>query len=326
MNAHKRLVPLVVFLALLSATSRLAARDYEGSFARTLKVAGPVELEVTTGSGNIDVRSGDASTVQVRGTIHVNRRVGADAAERKIQYLESNPPIEQSGNYIRVGKISDPEIRRHISISYEVVVPAATRLRSETGSGDQAIEGIKGPVKASTGSGNIRASSLDDEARVDTGSGDIELASLSGAVYAETGSGNIRANRLAGMVRAHTGSGDIRLEGNSTGPVRAETGSGNVEVHGVQGALHAQTGSGNIIVEGEPRGDWKLETGSGNVSMHLPPQVGLSLYAHTGSGNIDSNLPITVQGKISRSELRGTVRGGGSLVDVGTGSGDIHIE
>jgi DUF4097 and DUF4098 domain-containing protein YvlB len=128
------------------------------------------------------------------------------------------------------------------------------------------------------------------------------------------------------MVRAHTGSGDIRLEGNSTGPVRAETGSGNVEVHGVQGALHAQTGSGNIIVEGEPRGDWKLETGSGNVSMHLPPQVGLSLYAHTGSGNIDSNLPITVQGKISRSELRGTVRGGGSLVDVGTGSGDIHIE
>lgn len=325
MNAYKRFVPLVVFLCVLVAAP-LAARDYEGSFERTLKVAGPVELEVTTGSGNIDVRSGEASTVRVRGTIRVSRRVGAEAAERKIQYLESNPPVEQSGNFIRVGRISDPEIRRHISISYELVVPAATRLRSETGSGDQAIEGIKGPVKASTGLGNIRVSSLDDEARLDTGSGDIELASLSGAVYAQTGSGNIRANRLAGMVRAHTGSGDIRLEGNSTGPVRADTGSGNVEVRGVQGALHAQTGSGNIVVQGEPRGDWKLETGSGNVSMHLPPQVGFSLYAHTGSGNIDSNLPITIQGKLSRSELRGTVRGGGSLVEVGTGSGDIHIE
>jgi hypothetical protein len=326
MKAYKRLVPLVVFLALVATAGTLAASDYQGSFDRTLKVTGPVELEVTTGSGNIGVHPGDASTVQVHATIRVSRRVGAGEAQRKIQYLESTPPIEQTGNYIRIGKISDPGIRRHVSISYDLVVPAATQLRAETGSGDQAIEGIKGPVKASTGSGNIRVSSLDDEARLDTGSGDIELASLGGAVYAETGSGNIRASRLAGLVRAHTGSGDIRLEGNSSGPVRAETGSGNVEVRGVQGALRAQTGSGNITVEGEPRGDWHLETGSGNVSMHLPPQVGLNLYAHTGSGNIDSNLPITVQGKISRSEIRGTVRGGGSLVEVGTGSGDIHIE
>jgi len=326
MNTRKRLVPLVVILALFAAASRLAASEYEGSFERKLNVAGPVELEVTTGSGNIDVHSGDASTVQVRGTIRVSRSVGADAAARRIQYLQSNPPIEQSGSYIRVGRISDPELRRHISISYEIVVPVATRLRSDTGSGDQAIEGIKGPVKASTGSGNIRASSLDDEARLDTGSGDIELAALSGAVYAETGSGNIRANHLAGMVRAHTGSGDIRLEGNSTGPVKADTGSGNVEIHGVQGALRAQTGSGNIVIQGEPRGDWKLETGSGNVSMHLPPQAGFNLYAHTGSGSINSDLPITIQGKLSRSELRGTVRGGGSLVEVSTGSGDIHIE
>jgi hypothetical protein len=326
MNAYKRLVPLALLLALVATAGPLAASDYQGSFDRTLKVAGPVELEVTTGSGNIGVHRGDASTVQVHATIQVSRRVGADEAQRKIQYLQSNPPIEQTGNYIRIGKISDPAIRRHVSISYDLVVPAATQLRAETGSGDQAIEGIKGPVKASTGSGNIRVSSLDDEARLDTGSGDIELASLGGAVYAETGSGNIRASRLAGMVRAHTGSGDIRLEGNSSGPVRVDTGSGNVEVRGVQGALRAQTGSGNIIVEGEPRGDWKLDTGSGNVSMQLPSQVGLNLHAHTGSGSIESNLPITVQGKISRSEIRGSVRGGGSLVEIGTGSGDIHIE
>ncbi|MBZ5515376.1 MAG: DUF4097 family beta strand repeat-containing protein [Acidobacteriia bacterium] len=326
MNARKWLLPVVVFLTLFAAAGRLAADDHAGSFERTLKVTGPVELEITTGSGNIAVRSGDASAVQVRGTIRVSRRVGAEAAQQKVQYLESNPPIEQSGNFIRVGRIPDPEMRRHISISYEIAVPAATRLRSETGSGDQTIENIKGPVKASTGSGSLHASGLEDEARLTTGSGDIELASLAGAVYAETGSGSIRAERLAGQVRAHTGSGDIHLEGSSIGPVKAETGSGNVEIHGVQGILNAQTGSGSIIIQGEPRGDWKLETGSGNVMMQLPAQAGFSLYAHTGSGSINSNLPITVQGKLSRSELRGTVRGGGSLVEVGTGSGDIRIE
>jgi hypothetical protein len=326
MNACKRFVPLAVFLALVATTGTLAASDYQGSFDRTLKVTAPVELEVTTSSGNIVVHPGNALTVQVHATIQVSRRVGADDAQKKIQYLQNHPPIEQTGSYIRIGKIADPAILRQVSISYDLVVPAATQLRAQTGSGDQAIEGIKGPVKASAGSGNIRVSGLNDEARLDTGSGDIELASLGGAVYAETGSGNIRASGLAGTVRARTGSGDIRLEGKSSGPVSVDTGSGNVEVRGVQGALRAQTGSGNIIVEGEPRGDWKLGTGSGNVSMQLPSQVGLNLHAHTGSGSIESNLPITIQGKMSRSEIRGTVRGGGPLVEIGTGSGDIHIE
>ena len=91
-------------------------------------------------------------------------------------------------------------------------------------------------------------------------------------------------------------------------------------------SLHAETGSGDITAFGEPGGDWKLETGSGNVTLKLSAQAAFSLHAHTGSGNIESNHPITVQGKVSRTELRGVVRGGGSLVNVGTGSGDIHIE
>ena len=36
--------------------------------------------------------------------------------------MEANPPILQSGNDLRIGHIDDPELRRNISISYEVVV------------------------------------------------------------------------------------------------------------------------------------------------------------------------------------------------------------
>jgi len=304
------------------------ARTVEGSFTRTLKVTGPVELTVTTGSGNIDVRPGDAASVQVRGLIrvHDNWQLSSEQAERKVRALESNPPIEQKGNVIRIGRITDPELRRHVSLSYALVVPVETRVTSDTGSGDQSIAGVRGPVRAETGSGSIRISRVVDIVRVKTGSGDIELDTIKAAVYAETGSGNIRASGIEGGFTASTGSGDVRLAQTASGPVNVETGSGNVEASGVQGLLHAHTGSGNITVDGKPLGDWKLDTGSGNLTLRLPAQAAFNLYAHTGSGDISTNREITVQGKIGRHELRGKVGGGGPLVDVGTGSGDIRID
>ncbi len=317
-----------VFAAMLTMASVLVARGVEGSFDRTLKVTGPVELDITTGSGNIEIRTGDAATVRVHGIIHVSDRWGStrEGAEKKVRYLEDNPPIQQNGNILRIGHIDDPELRRHVSISYALEVPVETRLHSETGSGDQTIAGVRGPVKASTGSGNIKVSGTGDETRVDTGSGDIELNSIKGGVFAETGSGNIRATGVAGAIRAHTGSGDLRFEQTSEDPVKADTGSGNVELSGVRGSLRASTGSGDITAQGEPRGDWKLDTGSGNVTMRVPSSANFSLYAHTGSGSVNTNLPITITGKVGGHELRGKVGTGGSLVDVGTGSGDIRIE
>src|SRR5437667_12269065 len=113
--------------ALLSvATAGVARAAAEGSFERTLKVTGPLELDVSTGSGHIDVRTGDSSTVRIRGTIRASSggwRSSDDDAERKVRYLESNPPIEQSGNYIKIGHAEDRELMRNVSISYDLVVP-----------------------------------------------------------------------------------------------------------------------------------------------------------------------------------------------------------
>jgi hypothetical protein len=54
--------------------------------------------------------------------------------EQRVHAIESNPPIQQNGNVIRIGHMEDPELRRGISVSYEVTVPAETKLRSQTGS------------------------------------------------------------------------------------------------------------------------------------------------------------------------------------------------
>ncbi len=323
----------IAFLALVTLPTTTAisahASTTEGSFDRTLKITGPVDLDVTTGSGHIDVRTGDAASLRVHGTIRASTgwHVSTQEAEEKVRRLEANPPIEQNGNVIRIGRIEDRQLSRNVSISYELVVPVETRLHSQTGSGNQTIEGVRGPVNAGTGSGSLRISNIGDELRASTGSGDIRLDSVKGSVHASTGSGSIRAIGIAGGFVASTGSGDVKLEQTTDGDGKVETGSGSVELTGVRGSLRVRTGSGDITAAGEPKSEWNLHTGSGGVTVHLPPQAAFDLDAETSSGHISTEHPITIQGTVGRrGELRGKVRGGGFRLEVRTGSGNIRIE
>jgi hypothetical protein len=161
-NPTFRLLGTVLTVAAILALPSLLSAS-EGSFDRSLPVTGAVDLEVTTGSGHIHVRTGGGGTVEVHAVIKARDHWGDPSAEEKVRQIEANPPIEQDGNTIRVGHISDPSLSRNVSIDYDLVVPAETRLHSETGSGDQSIEGIAGPLRASTGSGRIEAMRIGGE-------------------------------------------------------------------------------------------------------------------------------------------------------------------
>jgi hypothetical protein len=196
-QVKKRLLSAALMLAgLLLAAAPPLLWGAEGSFERSLHVTGPVDLQVSTGAGAIHVRAGDSQTVQVRGTIKAHDHWGGMSAEDKVRQLESNPPIEQDGNAIRIGHISESELGHNVSISYDLVVPKQTRLRAETGSGDQSVEGIQGPLKAETGSGGIRITRISSEVHAETGSGDIQIESVQGSVTANTGILYIPANCL----------------------------------------------------------------------------------------------------------------------------------
>lgn len=311
----------LIVLALQAVPAMASA---EGTFQRTLEVSGPVHLDVNTGSGQIQVRPGSSSRVQITGHIKVTDWFGGNA-EEKVKRLQDNPPIQQSGNDIRVGHVDDPELRRNVSISYEITVPAETQVRAHSGSGNQSVEGIRGPVEVDAGSGGLKVSGIGDYVHAGTGSGDIDIDHVKGSVRARTGSGSIRATGVGGGFEADTGSGQITLEQTAPGAVRAETGSGGVELHGVRGSLEAKAGSGSIRAEGSPTGAWSVHTGSGTVQLRLPSDAAFDLDAHTSSGSISVDHPVTVQGAMGRKEVRGKVRGGGVPVEVETGSGNIEI-
>jgi DUF4097 and DUF4098 domain-containing protein YvlB len=301
----------------------------EGSFDRTLKVTGRVNLEVATGSGSIKIREGGSSVVEVHGAIQA-RDDWRSKAQDKLRYLESSPPIVQTGNTIQIGRIEDEAYRNNVSISYEILVPADTQVEATTGSGSEKISGVHGPVQAHTGSGSIALRDIGDDVIAQTGSGSIELDQVIGDMDATTGSGSIRGSGIAGSVKAQTGSGSITIamisaERGGSRDAEVSTSSGSIDVTGVHGTLRAENGSGTITISGTPNGEWKVDSSSGGVRLQLDSDASCDLVAHASSGEIRVDLPFTTTGSATRHEIRGKVRGGGHPIDVRVGSGGIIV-
>jgi hypothetical protein len=189
-----------------------SAADVNGSFERTLTVSGPVELDIVTGSGDVIVRKGESGSVRVKGIIQVS---GNQDIAGSIRDLELHPPIQQDGNHILIGPVEGKGAGWPASIDYEIVAPAETRLTVKGGSSDLSIEGVRGPVKATTGSGDIRLDSIEDGIEAHTGSGDIRMRPTGGGkIEVETGSGDVVLHlpSQGGFdLSAHTRTGELSV-------------------------------------------------------------------------------------------------------------------
>ncbi|MGD0831515.1 MAG: DUF4097 family beta strand repeat-containing protein [Terracidiphilus sp.] len=264
------------------ALAALPALASEATFERTLAVSGRVDLSVATGSGSIHVTRGADNQVHIYGKV----KSGWGGSEERVREIATHPPVEQTGNIIRIG--GHHESFHNISIDYEIQAPVNAFLSASSGSGDVTVDGVGENARLSTGSGSIRATGLH------------------GGFTADTGSGNIDAEQ--------TGSGDVK----------AETGSGNIDLRSLHGGLRAHTGSGNIKVNGTPTTEWNLETGSGNAELSAG-NAAFTLDASTGSGNIHTDQEMLTQGTQSQHHVVGKINGGGPTVRIETGSGDIRV-
>ena len=296
-----------LLLSTLLCFASMAFASSDGQFTKDLTVNGTVDLEVSTGSGEIHVHPGSGNTVHIVGSIHVSSWGGGNS-EEKVRRIEQNPPVEQMGSLIKIGKNNDPELFHNVSISYDITAPSNTRVAANSGSGEIEIQGFQGRLSADTGSGNI------------------SLRDIQGEVRTHTGSGRISAENVGAPFTGSTGSGNLDVALNSKGDVDVHTGSGSIHVDKAIGSLRARAGSGSIHAAGTPSGNWSAQTGSGSVTLQLAEATNFDVDVSTGSGDLHFAKPVTVQGKLSKHEIHGKVGNGGPKVEVHTGSGDIEID
>ena len=261
----------------------------EGSFDRSLSVSGPVNLDVTTEAGGITVLSGSPGSLQVHAILKAQGDwLGSGDVKRRIDELERNPPVEQTGNRIRIGYVQDRALLKGISIRFELQAPPTTQLRARADSGGIRVDGIQGPVDCQTASGGIRIHAVKADVRAAADSGGIDLNHITGAVFARVASGGIDASEVAGSIDAQTDSGGIQVSQTKPAPIRAKADSGAVRVRLTPGSGY----------------DLSVEADSGPISV---PEM-------------------TVRSGFSAHHVEGKVGSGGPLVQIRVDSGSVKVE
>jgi len=196
----------------------------------------------------------------------------------------------------------------HGSVHFEVQVPTQTQTELRTGGGSVEISSLRGESQLKTSGGSIKVSGLNGRLDAKTSGGSIHLREVTGDARVDTSGGPIEVAELEGSLNAHTSGGSIRVE-RVTGYVEAKTSGGPISVN---------FGRGNA------RGG-VLETSGGSIEAELYRSANLEIDASTSGGSVTSDLPIRVVGKISGSNLHGSLGSGGETLRLHTSGGSIHI-
>jgi hypothetical protein len=294
-------------------TEAQGAADTEELVRRqSFEVDGPVELDIGTGPGRIDVRLVEGGSVHVevrhephgenpfaQGVSSLMNWIGSQFGN--LEQTEGSLPAEA----VRQTRIDLTEGRlvvrtpkdmhlRNVAIAVSVQAPVGSHVTAKSGSGELVVSGPAGRLDLNTGSGTVSTDQASAPAKVDTGSGVVRLGPMAAGVRVKTGSGDVEVAAVGGPSTVITGSGDVWL-GAVSNDVMVRTGSGHLTIAAASaGQLELHTGSGTLRVgvkEGNPA-EIDVSSGSGSARSDLrlsttPPETAppLRIRGRTGSGS-----------------------------------------
>lgn len=140
---------------------------------------------------------------------------------------------------------------------------------------------------------------------------DMELVTHNGPIRITDIQGEVNATTHNGKVTAETISGTTQLKTHNGSVVCTDI-SGDSELHTHNGSIKAYYSESAPSVC-----DVSMTTHNGGIEFVSPPNFSASINASTHNGSINTDLPIMVIGKVSKSRLTGKI---------GTGEGKLHLE
>ncbi|PKH85810.1 DUF4097 family beta strand repeat-containing protein [Colwellia sp. Bg11-28] len=140
-----------------------------------------------------------------------------------------------------------------------------------------------------------------------------------------TSGGSIEIEDLEGEVDAYTSGGSISLE-DIQGNVDIKTSGGSLDLDNIIGKIDAHTSGGSIELKlpTKPTKDSKVKTSGGSITAYLVKNVAVNLSAKTSGGRVSSEF--TVDGKITKRSIEGTINGGGPELVLKTSGGSVRIK
>jgi DUF4097 and DUF4098 domain-containing protein YvlB len=284
-----------------------SARDY---VHKSFRVEPGGKLMVDSDTGSIEVSSGGMDQVRVEVERELRGRTDLEA-EQNLKQVRLD--FRQDGNDVFI-YARRPEDRfgsnwgSRLRLRFVVLVPDKYSLDLKTGGGGITVNDLEGTVRAHTLGGSL------------------SFGQIKGSVNGETSGGGISLQGGTGPVDVETMGGSIKI-GKVNGPVKAHTSGGSITVEEVQGRIEASTlgGSVSATLTRQPEEDCELSTSGGSIHARLSRNLNLNLDAGTSGGSVRTNIPVTMQGEISKSRLNATMNGGGPVLRLHTLGGSISI-
>jgi len=325
---YTRPVPVTLRFALLFASILAVAPPAAAQrfmFDRSFDAGTETTLDITTERGKIDITTGDADHLVIKGTVtvRVGINVPANAATLAKQLADKPTTMEESGGMIRVRPPREDDVSRAVTVSYEIRVPPHAVVTATSDSGAIAVHGVGGALTVKTQSSAISLSALGGRATITTGSGAVSLTGAAGPVAVRTQSSGITMRELRGNLEAHTQSGSVTATFSAPGDVAVETGSSEISLTGVEGSLTTTTESGRTTVTGKATKSWTASSTSGAIRLAVGTG-GLTIDATTNSGSV-AIVGLRVDGTNEKRRVSGTVGRGGPTVRAKSRSGSIRI-
>jgi len=138
--------------------------------------------------------------------------------------------------------------------------------------------------------------------KLTTHNGAVEITNIEGTMDATTHNGKVAATDVNGSATFETHNGSVACRG-IAGDAELKTHNGSVKAYYSENAQ-------SIC-------DISIVTYNGSIEFTGPPNFSGLVEASTRNGSVHTEVPITISGKISKSEIRGTI---------GTGDGKLHLE
>jgi hypothetical protein len=270
----------------LLATGLFALNVHADGYIKSYPISTRANVRVDTNDGSVTVTTGNTQQVEFRVDY-------AGHVLNKSVQIDSH----QQGDEV--------ELTARIPVRFFISLGMTRRFHIEVRMPKDA------DLQVRTSDGSIKANGISGSIDLHSSDGAISVSSLKGTVRLHTSDGSIEASDLDGKCDALSSDGRIRLSGRFD-VLSAKTSDGSVGIEALRGS---KLDSG-----------WSITSGDGSIDVALPAELGANIEASSSDGRISSDIPITMEGFMSKSKVHGKMNGGGSTLTIHTGDGSIHLK
>ena len=327
MRRSTRFVSFATVAAFMLAAGALLAAPAAADFRleKNLPLAPGGELVVETAGGSVTVTGGATSGARVvvtadRDRAAVEERYTFDFSSEGGQARVIN---RRRGSGLFGGWF---DWGRSLNLHFEIQVPRHTRVDLQSSGGGIRVSSLEGTARLRSSGGAVRAFDLVGAVDARSSGGGVEVRRVRGNARLSSSGGKVTAEQIAGDVAAESSGGGVEVT-TVSGDVDASSSGGGVHLDGIGGRVTAESSGGPVsaVLAADNTEGGSLSSSGGGVRVDVDPGARLSIDASSSGGSVVCDLPVTGQGKQSRSTLRGKLNGGGAPLLVRSSGGGIHI-